>query len=362
MDTPNIYIAALHSLPGITHAKLKKLVESSKTAQHAWEKLSSKMLTEIGMEHDNIDACLERRSNLSLEKLIDYLTSYQISVVMQNDIGYPSILLTIPQPPYLLYIRGTYLDSDMRLPIAFVGTRKATSYGRDSTQRLIQELAAHQPTIISGLAYGIDSIAHEAALANSLRTIGVLGGGVDVIYPKDHTHLGTKIIENGCLISEFPLGTQPMPFHFPLRNRIISGLSKGVVIIEAQVKSGSLITAEVAIDQNKEVFAVPGDTTRDTSAGTNMLIQKGQAKLTTCGKDILEEFGFSEDQMATRTAPVFQSALEERVYQALGPAPKHVDELTQEIPEMVFEISSCLSMLELRGVVRQREDTRWYLV
>lgn len=286
-----------------------------------------------------------------------------IDIIGCTDDGYPEPLRALEDAPVLLYSRGRY-DPDDRFGIAVVGARQHSSYGEAVTHRIATELAAAGFTIVSGLARGIDTIAHRAALSAGGRTIAVLGSGVDVCYPSENRRLMEQVAEAGCVMSEFPPGSEPRRENFPRRNRLISGLSLGVLVIEASEKSGALITAAAALEQNREVFAVPGNITSRISAGTNRLIKEG-AKAVLGAEDVIEEL-----------APVLRGFLRRRRQQEL-PAltdeekgicgtlcgePKHIDLIAREALTPVSRTLNILLALELKGVVRQTGGKRFYLI
>jgi DNA processing protein len=251
-----------------------------------------------------------------------------------------------------LYVRGELKAVD-EFAVAIVGTRQATTYGKEVARQLATGLAHSQVTIVSGLARGIDLIAHEAALTAGGRTIAVLGCGVDIIYPPEGRRISTQLIANGALISDLPLGTAPEPTNFPPRNRIISGLSLGVIVIEAGDESGALITADFALEQGREVFAVPGNIYSKSSRGTNRLIQTG-AKLVTCVEDVLDELNL---KLVTQQAQVREEIpaddTERAVLNALSHEPIHIDELSRTLTMPIPILSATLTVMELKGMARQ---------
>ncbi len=278
-----------------------------------------------------------------------------IAILTFDDQDYPERLRLIPDPPRVLYLLGTLLPQD-GAGIAVIGARAATAYGRTVAERLGRELAASGVTVISGLARGIDGCAHRGALAGGGRTVAVLGSGLDRIYPPEHARLAAEIAARGALLSEFPLGSEPEPWHFPLRNRVISGLARGVAVVEAAVRSGALGTADMALEQSREVFAIPGPVTSPTSAGTNRLIRQGAA-LIEGARDILESF---PDLAARLSSPEAESAAlatlsdpERRLLHAMGSAPLPIDDIIRVSPGPAAATAAMLTALELKGLVRQ---------
>ena len=270
-----------------------------------------------------------------------------------TDSDYPPRLKQIPDPPCFLFARGDFSEAD-ELAVAIVGSRNSTDYGKSITQRIAGDLVANGITIISGLASGIDTFAHQSALASGGRTIAVLGSGLDIVYPSENKKMAEEIAEKGALISEFLFGTTPLAENFPRRNRIISGLSLGVVVVEAPSKSGALLTAECALDQNREVFAVPGNLGKKTSEGTNNLIRQG-AKLVTNAKDILEELNLSGRKKLKESLQALPQLPEEEkiIYQGLTEEPIHIDKLAAVSNLSVPKVLTGLLNLELKGLARQ---------
>ena len=296
-----------------------------------------------------------------VEKQVTGLQKRGLSAICYGDQVYPAALKEIPDAPVVLYMKGTYQPED-RYGIAVVGSRKYSPYGETVTHKISGELATAGFTVISGMARGIDTFAHRSALAAGGRTIAVLGSGLDVSYPAENKGLMEKIASAGCVITEFPLGTAPNRENFPRRNRLISGLSMGVLVIEAAEGSGSLITASIALEQNREVFAVPGNITSGNSAGTNLLIRQG-ARMVTRADDIIEELapvlkGFIRN--GTRQE-VDLSAEEKGICAGMTHEPQHIDLLSREIRLPVHRILDILLSLELKGVVRQSDGKRFYL-
>jgi DNA processing protein len=281
------YLVGLSLLPGIGPARFNKLLERCGQPERAWH-ASETDLVAAGVDAKSIPALLEKRRTLDLDAELEKLRRYGVRVLTLHDPDYPPRLREIYNPPALLYVRGEITRQDDQA-VGVVGTRSPTVYGRELAARIVPELVAAGLTVVSGLARGIDSIAHNAALQAGGRTIAVLGCGVDVIYPSENRRLFERILEHGAVVSEYPLGTKPDAFNFPARNRIISGLSLGSVVVEAGSSSGASITADYALEQNREVFAFPGRATDPRSAGCNRLIRDGRAKLVTCTQDILDE-------------------------------------------------------------------------
>jgi len=276
---------------------------------------------------------------------------------------YPQSLLQIYDPPVMLYVRG---DAQVlnQPSISIVGTRRPTMYGTQMAERLGRELAARGVVVVSGMARGIDSIGHQGALAMNGRAVGVLGTGVNVCYPKENKKLYEKVLERGAIISEFPLGTHPAPENFPVRNRIVAGMPLGVVVVEGAQYSGSLITARLAMEFGREVFAVPGNVTQPVSFAPNLLIKQG-AKLVTNGEDVIEELPTPvramlvqaeqpESEQRNLLAAASLNGSEKKIYELLSTDdPKHIDEIVERSGLNSSEVLATLFDLEMKGIVRQ---------
>lgn len=280
------YVAALNSIRGFGCKTVCKIINCVGSAKKAWT-AEEGHLRSLGLPEKVIQRLLSGRQEVDAEKLFDKVLTQGIKLVTVFDAEYPGQLKSIANPPAVLYVKGT-LPACCFLSVAIVGTRTATVYGTKTARTIASELASRSICIVSGMARGIDTSAHKGAIDVHGPTVAVLGCGVDVIYPPENGVLAEQIQEHGALISEYPLGTAPDKGNFPARNRIISGLSNAVVVVEAPMKSGALITADFALDQGKEVFAVPGPISSRSSQGCNQLIKEG-AKLVQGVEDILEE-------------------------------------------------------------------------
>jgi DNA processing protein len=331
--------------------KVRALLDYFGDLEVAW-RADASALRQAGLDRRALSNLLEARDRLKLGAELHKLAEQNIRVLTWDDPDYPSRLLQIPDPPPVLYVRGQLTDAD-EWAVAVVGTRRASAYGKTVTQRLVTDLAVNHVTIVSGLARGIDGEAHQAALRAGGRTIAVLGCGLDLIYPPEHRNLAREIVAHGALVSEYPLGIRPEASNFPPRNRIISGLSLGVLVVEAGLKSGALITADYAADQGRDVFAVPGNLFVRSSVGTNGLIQDG-AKLVTGAKDILEELNLMMvAQQAQVRAVVPETEAEALLLQYLSLEPIHVDEICLQSGLPIAKVTSNLALMELKGMVRQ---------
>jgi len=298
----------------------------------------------------------EISQQLRLSRTID------AEIVAWSDPDYPTLLKHIQSPPVVLFSRGR-LSLASRPSVAVVGSRRCSPSGKYVAEKLGRGLASAGFVVVSGLARGIDSAAHRGALSAGGTTVAVLGSGVDVCYPRENKKLLAEIEERGAVLSEFPLGTPPLKQNFPLRNRVISGLSVGVVVVEASEESGALVTAAHALEQGREVFAVPGDTTLDSTSGSNRLLKEG-ARPVTCAEDIIEELAPS---IAAELEPVQRVAMplqpltedEEAVLGCLSHVPVHVEELCEQLGRDAPALLFVLLSLELRGLVRQEPGNRF---
>lgn len=334
----------------------QQLTQQFSSLQEAWEKITPDQFRKWGMGEKKVKRIFEIRQKLDFQHIVQTLEEIDGKIISIDCPEYPDRLKEIANPPPFLFVRG-------QLPIlhkalAVVGTRSATSYGRQVTQKLTSGLVYQGFTIVSGLAMGIDAFAHQETLDNQGITVAVLGSGVDRIYPATNQKLAEKIISlGGALVSAYPLGTPAMPHHFPERNEIVSGLSRGVLVIEGGIKSGALITARLALEQGREVFAVPHDITKKGLEGTHHLIRRGEAKLVSKVDDILEEFALSMSDQPS----LFQPSSEHKpLLNALEKESKTADELSQILSVSIPELTSQLVELSLQGVVVQQGE-RWVL-
>ncbi len=331
-------------------AALRTHFESLEVAWHA----GSQALREAGLDRKTIDNLLEARRSLDLDSLLRHVNELGATALTLEDLDYPVVLKELPDAPPVLYIRGS-LTSEDDWAVAVVGTRKASSYGRDMAYQLAGDLTRAGLTVVSGLALGIDTAAHQGALDAGGRTIAVLPNGIDKVYPPEHRKLARDIANQGALVTEFAPGMEAIATNFPPRNRIISGLSLGVVIVEAPLKSGALLTVDAAAEQGRDVFAVPGPTFSAASKGSNRLIQEG-AKLIMSVDDILSELNMTRETSQVRAevqtlAP--ENETERLIWQALVEEPRHVDEISRSLGLPVHEVSAALTLMELKGLVRQ---------
>lgn len=351
MTDGKIYWIGFNHVRGIGAVRFRNLLEHFGSAQAAWE-ASTLDLQQAGLSSKIVEEVVHIRQNFSLGRIMDDLHQLGIHVLTWEDENYPRLLRSIDQPPPVLYIKGNICQED-EWAVAIVGTRRVTHYGRQVTEDIATFLAENGVTVVSGLARGVDAIAHNAALRKGGRTIAVLGNGLDTVYPAEHAKLADGVITNGALVSDYPPGTEPLSVNFPPRNRIISGLSLATVVIEAGVTSGALITAKFAADQGRDVLAVPGNIYNLQSQGTNRLVQQGAFPVLH-PKDILEALNLNliaEQKTARMSLPV--DPIEAQVFQLLSAEPVHVDELSTRTEMPIEMVTATLTMLELKGLVRQ---------
>jgi DNA processing protein len=350
------YWLALSLTPGVGGIFIKRLLDRFQTPEAVFQAPLEELLQIEGLGEKVAREIQKGPVDKKVEKELSLLGEVGGKIMTIKDESYPKRLKEIYDPPPLLYVRGELKEED-ELAVAIVGSRKTTPYGRWITEKMGQELARHGITIVSGMARGIDSHAHWGALSGAGRTIAVLGSGVDVVYPPENRNLYKRIIDQGAVLSEFPMSSPPEGGHFPKRNRIISGLSIGVVVVQAGMESGSLITANYALEQGRDVFAVPGNVGSDSSRGTHQLIKDG-AKLVESSEDILEEvlpqWRKERETPQEVEPPVRDLTGEEKVlFEQLGETPLHIDALIRESQFDPGKVSSLLLNLELKGLISQ---------
>jgi DNA processing protein len=350
--TDTKYWIGFNIVSGIGPARLKLLLDHFGDLERAWHAPQAQ-LREAGLDKRSSQAILAARETISLDEELENVESEGAKAITWQDEEYPPRLRHVHNAPPVLYVKGDILPRD-EWAVAVVGTRASRAYGRQMVEEIAGDLARSGITVVSGLARGIDSLAHRAALRAGGRTIAVLGCGIDIIYPHEHGDLARSIVDRGALITEYPLGTKPEGGNFPPRNRIISGLSLGTLVVEAGKRSGALITADYALEQGREVFALPGNANSPKSEGTNRLIQEGAAKLIVSVEDILEELNLTlvEHHQEMRMA-VPEDEKEAQILQCISTEPVHVDDIGQKTNLPISEVTSTLAMMELKGMVRQ---------
>ena len=345
------YWVGFSLMPGIGRVRFAQLENHFGSLEGAWQATPAE-LKKAGLDRNSVQAITTWQPKISLDDEMEKLARYGVKVFTYNDEAYPSRLKEIYDYPPLLYVRGELLPQD-EWCLAVVGTRRATVYGRQVTEEMVADLAQSKITVVSGLAKGIDTVAHQAALNAGGRSLAVFACGLDTVYPSENADLARKVMQQGALITEYPLGTRPRAENFPRRNRIMSGLSMGVLVVEADETSGAMITAQLALEQNREVFAVPGSILSPASRGTNHLIQEG-AKLVRDYTDILEELNLMTIARQIELKEMLPASdTESRLLKHLGPEPIHIDEVCRSSGLPVATVSSTLAMMELKGLIKQ---------
>ena len=355
------YWLGFNLVNGFGPAKIQTVLDHFGDLALAWQAPEAR-LERIGIDRRTRRALVEARASFDLDRIEARVHEAGYRLLTWEMEQYPRYLREIPAAPPVLYLSGGLQVAD-EWAVAVVGTRRLTAYGRQVTRELVSGLVRSNVTVISGLARGIDGIAHKVALEMGGRTIAVLGSGLNCIYPPEHRELARRIVaeKRGAILSEYALDTRPEAKNFPPRNRIISGLALGTIVVEAGERSGALITADFALEQNREVFAVPGNINSRASKGTNRLIQQG-AKLVTCVGDVLDELNLTmvPQQVAVQLA-LPESAEEAALLKHLSPQPIHVDELSRASGLPSAEVSSTLTLMELKGMVQQVGGMRYVL-
>ncbi len=349
-DDERAFWIAWNRVRGIGPSRFGRLLEFFGDAATAW----AAPLREIkgaGIDVKLAEDVVRQRKTIDPQAELARLTAMRVVALTLRDLDYPRLLREIALPPAVLYIRGQLTAADERA-IAIVGTRHMTTYGRQVTDRLARDLAAQGLTVVSGLARGVDGVAHSAALEAGGRTIAVLGCGVDLVYPPEHAKLAARIVEHGAVVSDFPLGSQPEGGNFPARNRIISGLVAAVLVTEAPEGSGALITTDFAAEQGRDVMAVPGSILSRASAGCHQLIRTG-AVCVTSAQDVLQELNVHliPQQLDMRDL-LPEDPVEAQLLALLHGDARHIDDLCREAELAAATVSSALAMLELKGIVR----------
>lgn len=354
------YWVGFNLVPRIGPVRVNTLLKHFGSLKTAWN-ADSASLRAAGLPQDALEKLLYQRSRLDLDAQMSKIAGQGVDVLTWLHPTYPSLLKNIAQPPPVLYVRGEVAPAD-QFAVAIVGTRHASVYGKEVARRMATDLAQSGVTVVSGLALGIDGIAHKAALDAGGRTLAVLGCGIDVVYPSEHRELAQRMTTSGALISDYSLGTKPEAVNFPPRNRIISGLSLGTLIVEASLQSGALITHRFALEQGRETFAVPGNIYNQNSSGTNALLQRGEAKLVTCVEDILEELNLTMISQQNEVAQaVPETPTEQALLACVSHEPLHMDEIVRNSGLSTAVVSSTLCMMELKGLVRRVDNTSYVL-
>jgi len=354
------YLNALNKISGVGAQKMRKLIGFFGHGETVW-KANLESLIQSSIGEKIAGHIFEERNYINPDAEWEKTIKENVSVIDWNDSRYPTLLKESLHPPYLLYIKSSLSIDDpaflgfIETPsVAVVGARKNSPYGALVAQNLSKELADAGITVVSGMAFGIDSFAHRGAIDSGGLTIAVLGNSLDEknIHPKSNINLSREIVRSGALISEYPVETGAGPLTFPARNRIVAGLTLGTIVIEAGEKSGALITAQMALESNREVFAIPGSIFSDASVGTHNLLRSG-AKIVTGIKDILEELGLEESDHKKNSPPkVPSSKEEEKLLKILSGEPLHIDNIVKLVKLQTASVASTLSMMELKGWVK----------
>ena len=371
-----VYWAALHKIWETMHnsGRIMRQLQTVTTGEVLW-KASALQLAEAfpTLPAEYCQSLIAARRQYDLHKIEAYLTEHHIHMVLHNDPAYPAFLKEIHQPPAILYYKGNFIKEPLQ--IAMVGSRKADRYGLDVAERIASQFSMANVPVVSGLAKGVDAAAHKGAILYQGGTIAVQGCGIDRVYPRENKTLAEEILAHpkGCIVTEFPIGSEPAAWHFPMRNRIISGLANGVVIVQAARKSGAYITVETALEQGRDVFAIPGQIYNPLSEGPHQLLQEG-AQLITCADDVLRSYGLiadtkkkekktnktaqaeKEQQMSLFDAPsplstVTLSDTEARVLELFTAEPLAIEEAAYLSRLSMAELMPVLSMLELYGLI-----------
>ncbi len=382
MNNNTLYWLWLTAMPGITNDDIQTLRENFDTVNEIYNAADFDGI--YGLK-PNVKRGLRNKSMKRAEHILEYAEKCDIKLLSYDDINYPDMLRNITNPPFMLYLKGNILNWDRLLSIGVVGTRKCSDYGIAATKKICTEIAEKGVTVVSGLAEGIDAAAANAAINAGSISIGVLGCGIDRVYPAKNWETYNRVAKNGAIITEFPPGTPPLKHNFPWRNRIISGISKGVLVVEAPKKSGALITAEYAVEQGKDVYSVPGSIFRQESEGTNGLLS-GYAKAVTCGKDIIDEYPYEAARLKTSPKGILSRLTEkknevnteikfnvnDKKYQSLSDDEKvvvglliehnlHIDEIKRLSGFNISKLTPMLSILEFGGYIQKMPGNNYRL-
>jgi DNA processing protein len=357
MDNFKKELILLNMVEGIGYIRFKALLDEFKDPRNIFKAPISRLKSIKSIGTGIAEAIKNAYSKYDIDKEVGLIKGAGVKIVTLFDSEYPECLRTIYDPPILLYIKGDFRKED-ELSIAIVGSRRCTYYGLNMAEKIASELVKCNVVIISGLARGIDTAAHKGAVKNNGRTIAVLGNGLGSIYPVENKELAERILHNGLLVSEFPMEAKPYKKNFPRRNRIISGLSKGLLVVEAAKKSGALITADFALEQGRDVFAVPGMADRFSSNGTNALIKQG-AKLVESADDILEELGIDKAEPVAERAYknggsyFLENPDEKNIFNILSDKPSDIDTIIRKLEIKTQQAKLMLLNMEMKGIIKQ---------
>lgn len=352
-------LLTLSFVPGVGNQRLRSLLEYFSDPADAFNASVEELKSIPSIDVRTARAISQFDQNVDeVDRILRKVERMGAKILAITEPGYPLMLKKIYDPPAFLYVLGEMKDQDHDA-IAIVGTRTPSEYGKSVTERLSADLVRAGFTIVSGLARGIDTIAHRVAVRTGGRTIAVIGCGIDIVYPQDNVRISQQIQKNGAIVSEYHTGTKPDAVNFPRRNRIISGMSLGTVIIESSETGGAMITASYALDQNREIFAIPGPITDKRSSGTNRLIQQGRAKLVQRYEDILEEvvtklrFITPEGESVRTTPPPNLNIFEQKIFEILSHTPMHIDTIAESSGISTSDALVHLLSLEFKGAVKQ---------
>ncbi len=356
---------ALSLIPGVGHVKFRNLINHFGSPDRVFDASLDELLMVEGVDRGIANAIVQH--NIDVDKELKLIKENNVKIITIQDDEYPLNLKFTFDPPVILYVKGTLINED-NVSIAIVGSRRATSYGKMVAEKLGSELAQNGITVVSGLARGVDTFAHKGALLKDGRTIAVLGSGLSVVYPPENKGLAEKIAQKGAILSEFSMTTKPERGNFPIRNRLISGLTLGTVVVEAAQESGALITAGYALEQGREIFAVPNNIFNKYSKGTHKLIKQG-AKLTEDVNDIIEEIeSFRQAWKNPKKSfekPEEHSKLsvdECQVYKSISYEPLYIDQIAEKNNLKINILSSVLVGLEMKGKIKQLSGKRFVRV
>lgn len=347
------YLNALNKLSQIGPKRMKMLLSYFETPENAW-KAGYEDLRKSGLGEKTAERIIVERNSINPGEEWEKLEKEEIKMIDIENPDYPRLLRQIPSAPYIIYIKG---DLDLNTPpmIAIVGSRKYTSYGAQTAREFAKSLAGAGIVVVSGMALGIDTFAHRGALEGRGKTVAVLGNSLDDIniYPRNNFSLSREISQNGLLLSEYPPNTPAGPLTFPARNRLVAGITLGTIVVEAGEKSGALLTAQMALDYNRDVFSVPGSIFSASSIGTNNLIKKG-ARMVTGIKDVLDELdlNWGRKNMPSKTLPIPETKEEKTLLEILSADPLHIDNIRKLTTLNTSTVSSTLAMMEIKGWVR----------
>jgi DNA processing protein len=329
--------------------RLARLTDHFGSIESAWNAPGADL--RLVLDEHSVDSLIAVRRTYDPDAEIERIERLDVSVTTLDQPDYPRLLAEIPNPPAVLYYKGTLDEGDINA-LGMVGTRRCTPYGRQIAHTMASELAAAGVTVVSGLALGIDGQAHRGALDGGGRTLAILGSGVDIIYPSSHRDLAEKVMANGAVISDYPPGTKPDARNFPPRNRIIAGLSRGVVVVESPLRSGALITVDFAADYGRDVYCVPGNALSEASAGCHRVIRDG-GRLVASAADLLEDLGITAPEPGSAVQQAFPMTDAERhLFNYIRWEPQYIDEIAASAGLPAHDCGAMLTMLELKGAVR----------